>query len=78
MHKPMTRAKRRKDALRMKRRALEIYPHDCKARSADHLAQCSCEMCGNPRRHNGGGTMQERRADEIEAFEQTQVDLPAL
>lgn len=27
-------------------------------------APCSCPMCGNPRRHFGRPTVQERRADE--------------
>ncbi|WP_169980233.1 hypothetical protein [Tautonia rosea] len=28
----------------------------------DHLASCSCWMCGNPRRWLGERTLQERRA----------------
>ena len=33
---------------------------------ADNLAKCSCSMCGNPRRHGGGLTVQERRlAEEV-------------
>jgi len=30
----------------------------------DHLAACSCHMCGNPRRHFGQRTPQEARADD--------------
>ena len=29
-----------------------------------HLASCSCWMCGNPRRHLGEPTIQERRRDD--------------
>jgi len=29
----------------------------------DHLAGCSCSLCGNPRRHIGERTLQERRRD---------------
>lgn len=47
---------------RMKAKARRIYPHDGKARSANHLATCSCRMCGNSRRHFSEKTMQERRA----------------
>lgn len=32
------------------------------ARMANHGKLCSCYMCGNPRRHFGDVTMQERRA----------------
>ena len=32
------------------------------ARSAQHGKLCSCEQCGNPRRHFGDETIQERRA----------------
>ncbi|MBK1666538.1 hypothetical protein CKO28_00590 [Rhodovibrio sodomensis] len=34
----------------------------CAERTADHLAVCSCTMCGNPRRHFGSRTLQEQRA----------------
>ena len=63
--KNMGLARRRADAQRMKAKARRIYPDDYKARYADHLAACSCFMCGNPRRFFGGTerlTMQERRA----------------
>jgi len=56
------RARRRMNLARMKAKARRIYPHDKKARSANHLATCSCYACGNPRRHFGELTMQERRA----------------
>lgn len=55
--------RRRADADRMKAKARKLYPHDRKARNANHLAVCSCWMCGNPRRHLGEITMQERRAE---------------
>lgn len=57
-------ARRRADLERMKRKAKRLYPHDDKARLANHLAACSCHMCGNPRRYYPNEkTMQERRAD---------------
>lgn len=60
------RARRRTDAARMKAKARRIYPHDKQGTAADHLAVCSCRMCGNPRRWWGDVTMQERRAEEAE------------
>lgn len=33
-------------------------------RHYDHLARCSCWMCGNPRRFWGQRTFQERRAED--------------
>ncbi|QDV38599.1 hypothetical protein [Tautonia plasticadhaerens] len=36
-------------------------------RNHDHLASCSCWMCGNPRRHLGEPTIQERRGDDARA-----------
>ncbi len=59
--KPEKRSRRRGDLERMKARARRLYPHDSKARSAEHLAACSCWMCGNPRRW-GEPTLQERKA----------------
>ncbi|MDO5622857.1 MAG: hypothetical protein Q4G24_15520 [Paracoccus sp. (in: a-proteobacteria)] len=58
----MSLARRRHDAARMKARARKIYDYDTKAKLANHLAVCSCWMCGNPRRHLGEVTMQERKA----------------
>lgn len=59
------RAERRRQLRRMKARARKLYPHDPKARNADHLAVCSCWMCGNPRRYSNGPerTLQELRHD---------------
>lgn len=58
------RQRRRRDLLRMKAKARRIYPHDTKAKMAEHLAVCSCWMCGNPRRTGKGDehlTLAERR-----------------
>gem|GEM_PF-1190089 len=44
------RARRRRDLSRMKAKARRIYPHDPLAKLAEHLHNCSCWMCGNPRR----------------------------
>jgi len=56
-------ARRRSDLARMKAKARRVYPHDPKAKAANHLKVCSCPGCGNYRRH-WGVTMQERRAEE--------------
>lgn len=62
------RARRRADSQRMKAKARRVRPWnpDVAATEADHLAACSCTCCGNPRRHFGTPTMQERRAPTIE------------
>lgn len=45
------RARRRRDLQRMKARARRIYSGVAKAAYwANHLAVCSCALCGNPRR----------------------------
>lgn len=56
------RAYRRSRKAAMKRKARALYPHDKNAKNADHLAKCSCHMCGNPRKHYKDVTTQERRA----------------
>ena len=59
------RAIRRHHLARMRAKAFRLYPDKPKAATyADHLAVCSCWMCGNPRRHAKGTerlTLQERR-----------------
>jgi hypothetical protein len=55
------RSRRRADLERMKAKARKLYPHDPKAKNANHLAACSCWMCGNPRPVTGESTIQERR-----------------
>lgn len=65
----MALARRRADLARMKQKALRVYPHDQKVSWANHLAGCSCWMCGNPRRHSGAITVQERRAPEAREWE---------
>ena len=64
-HKKVGRAWRRHNDARMKAKALRVYPHDPMAKAADHLAVCSCMMCGNPRRRWGSVTMQEMRAGDM-------------
>lgn len=67
-----TRAWRRAHKFRMRRRAERIMkdwgssnrPFPAREQAlymADNMQICSCYMCGNPRRHLGGRTMQERR-----------------
>lgn len=63
------RARRRHDAARMKMKARRIYPDDPAAKLADHLAHCSCMLCGNPRRRWGSVTLQELRADDAAKVE---------
>ena len=59
------RAMRRLDLARMKANASRVRPwHARAAYQADHLAVCSCWMCGNPRRTKGLLTVQELRAEE--------------
>lgn len=56
------RATRRHHKARMKRRAVAVRPHAPGAvKLADHMANCSCFMCGHMRRWQGP-TLQERRA----------------
>ena len=67
----MGRAERRHQRERIKAKVVrvvaswnEAWRRDAKAigRYVNHgLQVCSCYMCGNPRRHNGGPTMQERK-----------------
>lgn len=60
----MKRAARRHHKERMKAKAQRVYPwSDMPEKLADHLAECSCPMCGNPRKHFGETTRAERIAD---------------
>ena len=62
-----SRAMRRHHEARMKTRVRSYYGGYARhiPRSIGRIAHarqlCSCFMCGNPRRHYGGGTLQERR-----------------
>jgi len=60
--KEAKRAQRRRYLRRMKAKARHVYPHDDKARAANHMKVCSCWMCGNPRKY-GEKPIAERRAD---------------
>lgn len=64
--KTQKRRRRRRDLARMRERAKRIRPHELLAKQAEHLAACSCWMCGNPRRFAKSDrlTLQERRALE--------------
>lgn len=61
--KHFDRGERRKKAALKKRQAHRIYPHDPLARN-DHLAECSCHMCGNARELYGP-TIQELRQPSV-------------
>jgi hypothetical protein len=72
MRKDRSKARRRRqDLLRMKNKARRIYPHDGQAALANHLAVCSGPCCGNPRRHFGEPTIQEKRFLEKARGEET-------
>jgi len=69
-----TRAYRRDRLERKKRRVLDYYGGWMKQADAAYRARyvgknagtphpCSCPMCGNPRRHFGERTVQERRME---------------
>lgn len=60
----LKRAQRHAQLARKKRQARKPYPHDPKARQANHLAACSCYMCGNPRKHWNELTISEKRQIE--------------
>jgi len=47
----------------MKKKAIKLYGsyHRKAIYYADHLAICSCAMCGNPRKYFGKKTIQERK-----------------
>jgi len=64
------RARRRHHVERMKAKARRIRPtKPDTVKDADHLAVCSCWMCGNPRIYLKGAdrfTMQELRANLAE------------
>ncbi len=59
------RAQRRHHLTRMKKRAERIskqiwgYEENVLEKSYNHLKQCSCRMCGNPRKYWGSKTKQE-------------------
>ena len=70
----MSRAIRRHHSQRMKaryRRKERVHPYwrsdepAAAGKYANHGCTCSCWMCGNPRRHHGELTMQERRALDL-------------
>lgn len=59
------RAARRANKERMKAKAKRTLPiWEGAVHNADHLAHCSCYMCGNPRRHFNEKSVQERRKDQ--------------
>ena len=48
------------DRRRLSKR-LTQFPPEQRVKNGDHRKKCSCWMCGNPRRHMGEKTIQERR-----------------
>ena len=60
-------AQRRHDRFRMRKRAGDVMKDWGTSKKfvpymADNMQLCSCYMCGNPRKHFGELTVQERRA----------------
>lgn len=80
MYKEQSRERRIRDKNRMKARAVANYKSNGysnafrAAKHADYMAVCSCDMCGNPRRHFGKRTLQEQRC--IESMESQMVYVP--
>ena len=72
--KHFDRAERRRKSAAMKDKARRIYPHDPAARLADHLANCSCHMCGHVREISGPPVREMKHPDlreEMRLAEQT-------
>lgn len=66
MYKEKSRERRRRDLLRMKKKAIKyFYFKDPRLaiKNANHMSVCSCFMCGNPRRYLGHKTLQELKSD---------------
>jgi hypothetical protein len=54
----MGRAQRRRDLARMVEKARRIYPdHSCPKQMANNLKDCSCFLCGNPRKYGEEPTL---------------------
>ena len=76
------RAYRRFHKERMKDKARKVYWHDKHAyKLADHLAHCSCPVCGNPRRCGYAKKLETRQEYEselklIEELKEIGVKLP--
>lgn len=64
MMQKKSRALRRHHSQRMKKKAIQLFPHDHQGRRRDYLTVCSCPMCGNPRKWFNEKTMQEKRAED--------------
>jgi hypothetical protein len=64
----LARAKRR--AYRKARAIFSLGPlaHEYAIHNYRDRCPCSCSACGNPRRHFGERTMQERRAEQWEKY----------
>lgn len=68
MYQEQKRERRIRDKQRMKAKARMVarvswgYADPARAvKHADYLAVCSCDQCGNPRRHFGRRTLQETK-----------------
>ena len=63
---------RRAQADRIRRRRLEYWSGQI-GHHWETPRPCSCPMCGNPRRHFGELTVQERRAIEAEMCDRDEI-----
>ena len=61
-------SRRRLDMARKKRQARKIYKYmgDDAVKLADHLRNCSCVLCGNPRKYFKKRTLQEMKFFEVD------------
>jgi hypothetical protein len=67
--KSRNRARRRHLMMRARAKARRVaewigWDVDWTVKNADHLKNCSCLVCGNPRKHWNEKTIQEKRMDE--------------
>ena len=68
------RRARRIQKAKKKSKGAKLFPENSLygRKIADHLASCSCMMCGNPRRHYGnasaGMTIQELKAPSAKEY----------
>ena len=53
-----------KSKKRVENKMLGEYTDHHKVRHEDTTTQCSCYMCGNPRKHFGEKTIQEKKFDQ--------------
>jgi hypothetical protein len=76
----MNRAKRRHHRFRAREKAKRVlkwlmgdhYDSESATKRAEHMASCSCSMCGNPRKFFG----EETRPESVDAEPEKLIDEP--